>query len=129
MKITPRFFAAFVAAFTLLVSVRAAELDGKWKAEFETQIGTQKYVFEFKTDGEKLTGKAIGERDGTKDEVPITEGKIAKDEISFVEVLNFQGQEIRIAYNGKFAGGDEIKFTRHVADVATEELVATRVKE
>ena len=103
-------------------------MTGKWKAEFDTQIGVQKYIYEFKVDGDKLTGKAIGERNGQKDEVEITEGKINKDEIAFVEPLKFQGQELRIEYKGKLSD-NEIKFTRKVGDVATEELVAKRVKE
>ena len=43
-------------------------------------------------------------------------------------MLNFQGTAIRIQYTGKITSEDEIKFTRQVADFATEELVATRVK-
>jgi hypothetical protein len=49
------------------------------------------------------------------------------DEISFVENLNFQGMPLRIEYKGELSG-DEIKFSRKVADVATEELVAKRAK-
>jgi hypothetical protein len=49
------------------------------------------------------------------------------DELSFVEMLNFQEQLLRIEYNGKVSG-DEIKLTRKVGDVATEQLVAKRVK-
>jgi hypothetical protein len=44
-------------------------------------------------------------------------------------MLNFQGMEIRIVYTGAIVSADEIKFTRQVADFATEELVATRVKD
>ena len=35
---------------------------GKWKAEFDSQIGTQKYTFELKVEDGKLTGRAVGER-------------------------------------------------------------------
>ncbi len=49
-------------------------------------------------------------------------------EISFVEMVKFQDQEIRVEYKGKLAG-DEIKFTRTVAESIKEELVAKRVKE
>ena len=48
--------------------------------------------------------------------------------MKFVENLNFQGMEIRITYTGKVVSADEIKFSREVADFATEELVAKRVK-
>jgi hypothetical protein len=39
----------------------------------------------------------------------------------------YQGQEIRIVYKGKVSG-DEIKFSRNVADQANEEFVAKRAK-
>lgn len=106
---------------------RAAEIDGKWKAEFETQIGVQKYVFELKAEGEKLTGKAVGERETDKSDTAITEGKIVNDTVSFVEILKFDGTDLRIEYKGKLAG-DELKLSRNVGDMATEELVAKRVK-
>ncbi len=50
------------------------------------------------------------------------------DTVTFVETFNFQGNEIRITYAGKITSEDEIKFTRNVAEFATEELVAKRVK-
>ena len=114
-------------AFVFCGAARAAEIDGKWKAEFETQIGVQKYVFELKADGEKLTGKAVGERDTDKSETAITEGKIVNGEVSFVEMLKFDGADLRIEYKGRLAG-DELKLSRNVGDIATEELVAKRVK-
>jgi len=101
----------------------AAEFSGKWTAEFNTQIGVQKYTYEFHVDGTKLTGKATNEHGETE----ITEGKIDGDNISFVENLNFNRMDLRIVYTGTI-NGDEIKFTRKVADFATEELVAKRVK-
>jgi hypothetical protein len=36
--------------------------------------------------------------------------------------------EIKITYTGTIVSDDEIKFTRNVADFATEELVAKRAK-
>jgi len=35
----------------------AADIAGKWTADFESPIGVQKYVYEFKVDGDKITGK------------------------------------------------------------------------
>jgi hypothetical protein len=101
---------------------------GRWKGEFDSQIGVQKYTFEFKVDGTNVTGKAIGEREMGTNDVAITEGKINKDEITFVEPLKFGDNELRIEYKGKIAG-DEIKFHRKVGDVAEEDFVAKRVKE
>lgn len=118
---------AFVLAG--LGSARAAELTGKWKSEFETQIGVQKYTFEFKSDAGKLTGKAAFERQDGKGEIELKEVKVTKDEVTFVELLKYQDQEIRIEYTGKFTNDDELKLSRKVGDFATEELVAKRMKE
>ena len=67
-----------------------------------------------------LAGKPHGD-------VAIQDGKIEGDTISFTEVLDMQGKELKIVYSGKI-NGDEIKFTRKVGDFATEDLVAKREK-
>jgi len=119
-----------MAAFTLtlLSPAYAADVAGKWKAEFDTQIGVQKYLYEFKVDGDKITGKATFEREQAKVEVALKEIKVNGDDIAFTETMNFDGQEVRIDYKGKVSG-DEMKLTRQVGEFATEELVAKRVKE
>lgn len=96
---------------------------GTWTASFDTQIGVQNYTYTFQVQDGKLTGTAKSQFAETK----ISEGVVKGDEISFVENLDFQGQALRITYKGKVLG-DEIKFSRQVADVATEELVAKRSK-
>jgi hypothetical protein len=48
--------------------------------------------------------------------------------VSFVETFKYQGMDITITYTGKVVSADEIKFTRQVAEFATEELVAKRAK-
>jgi hypothetical protein len=107
----------------LAVPAFAADIAGKWTASFDTQIGVQNYTFVFKVEGSKLTGTAESQAGKTE----ITEGTVKGDEISFVESLNYEGNALKIAYKGKIAG-DEIKFTRNVADMVTEELVAKRAK-
>jgi len=109
-------------------SAQAAGVSGKWTAEFDTQVGQQKYTFDLKVDGEKLTGKASFERMGQKGEAELLEGKVKGDAVSFVEMLEFEGNKIRIEYSGTVKG-DEISFKRQVGDFATEELVARRAKE
>jgi hypothetical protein len=104
------------------------DVSGTWKAEFDTQIGKQKYVYEFKVQGDKLTGRAIGDIAGTKSETEIGQAKLNGTEIYFVETVKFQEQEIPVAYRGRIMG-DEIKFTRTVADSITEEVVAKKVKD
>jgi hypothetical protein len=122
-----RVAAAAGAVLLGALSALAGDVTGKWTAEFDTQVGPQKYVFELKADGAKVTGKAAFERMGQKGEAELKDGKLAGDDISFVEMLDFQGQSIAISYAGKVAG-DEIKFTRTVGDFAKEEFVAKRVK-
>jgi len=118
-----------LAAFAL-ASVGSAlaqdNIAGKWKAQFDSQIGTQKYTFEFKVDGTNLVGKAIGERENGTNEVAITEGTITTNGISFVEPLKIQDNEIRIEYTGKVSG-DELKLHRKVGDLAEYDIVAKRV--
>jgi hypothetical protein len=114
-------WAAF--AIAMLVPAFGKDIAGKWTASFNTQIGEQNYTYEFKVDGEKLTGTAKSNL-GSGD---ITDGIVKGDDVSFVENLKMQEGEIKITYKGKI-NGDEIKFTRQVGDVATEELVAKRAK-
>jgi hypothetical protein len=116
------------SAFALLATVRAADIDGKWKAEFDSQIGKQIYVFDLKADGDKLTGKASADRQGQKSDTEIKNGKVTKDEVSFSEPIKLQDQEIVIEYKGKIAG-DELKLHRKVGDLAEYDIVAKRVVE
>ncbi|MBZ5576461.1 MAG: hypothetical protein LAP40_07890 [Acidobacteriia bacterium] len=110
-------------AAILIAPAAAADVTGTWTASFDTQVGVQNYTYTFKVEGSKLTGRAKSQNGDTE----ITEGKADGDTVSFVENLNFQGMPLRIEYTGKVSG-DEIKFTRKIADVATEELVAKRAK-
>ena len=103
----------------------AADVTGTWKAEFETQRGLQKYTFNLKQDGEKLTGKASVERDGEKREVEFKEGKIEGNTVGFVEVLKVQDREINITFTGRIAD-DGIRFTRKVGDFGSSEATAKR---
>ncbi len=119
---------ALVLALGVAGAAFAADVTGTWTAEFDTQIGIQKYVFTFKVEGEKLTGEANAERMGEKSTVPLKDGTVKGDQIAFTEPLDFQGQQVPISYTGTIAG-DEIKFTRKVGDFATEELVAKRKKD
>jgi len=116
-----------IVTLLLLGTMRAlaADITGTWKASFDTQIGTQSYTYEFVVKDTTLTGK-LQSNMGAAGE--IKQGKIEGDKVSFVEVFTFEGNEIQITYTGKITSNDEIKFTRQVADFATEELVAKRVK-
>jgi hypothetical protein len=113
---------AFLAAGMALFA-NASDINGVWTATFDTQIGEQHYTYTLKADGEKLTGTAKNDR-GTVD---IQQGTIKGDDVSFVENIEFDGNQLVITYTGKISG-DELKLTRKVGDFATEELTAKRVK-
>jgi len=132
MKIVTSTLALTALTLALAASVARADdsVAGKWKGEFDSQIGQQKYTFEFKVDGDKVTGKAIGVREDATNSTDIVDGKINKDknEITFTENMKFQDNEIAIKYTGKISG-DEIKFHREVGELATEDFTAKRVKD
>ena len=50
-----------LALAALQLPAWGANVTGTWKAEFNTQIGVQKYTFSFKQEGTSLTGKANAE--------------------------------------------------------------------
>jgi len=120
---TRTLLAAAVALFASMIVGYAADVAGKWTAEFDTPIGRLNYTYEFQVKDTTLTGKATWQQGETE----ITEGKIEGDQIFFVENINFEGQPLRIEYKGKVSD-DEIQMTRQVGDFATEEIVAKRVK-
>jgi hypothetical protein len=100
-----------------LVAV-AADVSGKWKAEFTTPDGTQRVnTFTFKVEDGNLTGTVAG----SQDETPIKDGKAAGDEISFSAERPFG----TFTYNGKLSG-NEIKFKVTFND-QTFEITAKRM--
>ena len=120
---------AFILVAVVLTSVAAAASDapditGTWTATFDTQIGTQNYTYDFVVKDAVLTGKAKS----NFGEATLSDGKVDNDKVTFVEMLKYQGNDIRIEYTGTIVSADEIKFTRKVADFATEDLVAKRSK-
>jgi hypothetical protein len=100
---------------------------GTWRAEFDTQIGPQKYVYTIKQDGAALIGTATADIAGDKREVALKDVKLKGDTLTFTETQEFQGNPLLITYTGIIAG-EQIKFVRKVADFATEEFVAKREK-
>ncbi len=108
----------------LAVAASAADVSGKWKSEMTTpdgQVRTSTYTF--KVDGSTLTGTVAGGRG----EAEIKEGKVNGDEISFVLVRNFNGNEFKTQYTGKVAG-NEIKFKVEIVGMdRTFEVTAKRV--
>jgi enterochelin esterase family protein len=106
---------------------REGRVAGRWHARFDTQIGVQKYVFDLTVDEGHLSGTAtaqIGD-EPPREPTTIRDAALEGDSISFVEVLNFNGVDLTIAYSGTIKDG-ELHLIREVGDVAKEQLVARR---
>jgi len=89
-------------AALLSMTAAAADVNGKWKAEFTSPDGQQRVnTFTLKAEGGKLTGTVAG----AQDETPIQNGKINGDEISFSAERPFG----TFNYKGTVSG-NEIKF-------------------
>ena len=106
------------AVFLMSATAAAADVSGKWRAEFTSPDGQQRVnTFTFKVDGGNLTGTVAG----SQDETPIQNGKISGDEISFSADRPFG----RFAYKGKVIG-NEIKLKVEFND-QTFEITAKRL--
>lgn len=122
MKI--RYALATAVALTSLLFAQA-NITGQWTATFDTEVGQQSYTFDFVVKGTTLTGTLKGNLLG---ESKIADGKVEGQKITFTENASFMEMPLRITYVGELTSAGEIKFTRNVADLANEQLVAKRVK-
>ncbi len=102
-------------------------LEGKWTANIDTQIGQQEYVYSFTSADSKQSGTAAMKLNGESFDSQLTDIKLNGNEVSFVEHLQFQDMELEIKYHGQLQD-DEMKLTREVGTVATEEFTATKAK-
>lgn len=118
------FVVSVLTLFAALATTLAADVSGKWTSEFDSPIGRQSYVYEFKVNGTTLIGTATQSERGTTE---IKEGKISGDDVSFVELVQVEGNELRIEHKGKVAG-DEIRLRRKVGDFAEYDIIAKRSK-
>ncbi len=123
MKMRPFAFVPLLLAAALPAG--AADLLGRWTAEFDSPIGVQKYVYEFKNGADALAGEAAYEHSMGKGTTPLKDIKVDGEKVSFTELLSIEGNEITITYSGTLSG-DEIKLTRTVGDFGTEQLTAKR---
>jgi len=92
-----------LALFMIATVLTAADVSGKWSGDVPARGEAMKATFVFKVEDGKLTGTMTG----PQGEVPLQEGKVSGDEISF----STTGGNAKILFTGKVAG-DEIKMTR-----------------
>jgi hypothetical protein len=117
-------FVRILLAAVLAVSAFAADVNGKWKAKFETPNGqTIESTFDLKAEGSTLTGTISS----TRGESKIQDGKVEGDNVTFNVVRNFNGQDFKIGYKGKVEA-DEMKLTVTFGEDRTFDMVAKREK-
>jgi opacity protein-like surface antigen len=111
-----------VLALAVATTAFAADVTGKWKAQYQTPDGQQREsTFTFAVSGETLTGTVVS----AMGEVKIEEGKTTGDTVTFSVTRNFQGNDVKIRYNGKVAG-DTINFTVSFGDQGSFDIVAKK---
>lgn len=91
-------------------SAFAADIDGTWSGETQGMGGPMELTFTFKADGNTLTGTAPG---GPGTTIPIKDGKIDGNNISFAYDVDFGQMKMKFKYTGVFKG-DEIELTYEV---------------
>lgn len=99
--------AMVLGLFMLATPALAHDADGKWEGTVDTPMGAIPVGFEFKTDGAGLTGTSLGP-DGAG--IPIKNGKVEGDKVSFTVDLDFGGMAMTLNYVGT-ASPDTIAFT------------------
>jgi len=110
METARRMLLPVILTFVLVLAAapaRAADVDGKWSGSLDTPMGAVQVGFNFKADGPALTGTTTGP-DGA--EVPIKNGKIDGDKISFVVTIDFGGMMFDLNYTG-VVGSEVTKLT------------------
>ncbi len=96
---------AGAAALSVLISLAAwaADASGKWTWTQRRQNNDITMTLEVKQDGEKLTGTVSGGgQNNTKTE--IKEGTVKGNDVSFVVIREFNGQQRKTTYKGKLDG-------------------------
>ena len=89
----------------LAVTACCADLSGKWQWETMGSGGRTQYTLTLKQDGETLTG-TLG---SGEDVMPIRDGKVSGDKLSFVVARKWGNRETTMTYQGRVFG-DEIRF-------------------
>lgn len=118
---------ALVLVVSLLLPaamLRAADISGKWKGQFQGGDSTRELAFDFKVQGENLTGTVTGLLDKA---LEIKDGKVQGDTATFWVMSEWQGQPVKLVFKGQVSGS-EIRFTMGTEDGGwSTEVTAKRV--
>lgn len=127
MKI--RMLAMGLIASLAALPALAADIDGKWNASVDTPQGALVLVFEFKADGEKLSGTISNDMMGN---LPISEGTVKGNDVTFkLSIDGGPAGAITVAYKGAVKGDDLTlvsKFDAGQGEAMETQLVAKRAK-
>jgi len=91
--------------FVLAVAAYCADFSGKWQWMTAGADGRKQYTLTLKQDGANLTGDVSS----GEDVMPIRDGKVSGDKVSFVVARTWGNRETTMTYTGRVFG-DEIRF-------------------
>ena len=106
-------------AFALLLVASpafAADIDGTWSGSIDTPGGAMQVSYTFKADQAKLTGTTTGPDGAT---IPITDGKIEGNKVSFTLTVDFGAGPTAFVYKGELNGKD-LKLATSFMDMPIE---------
>ena len=89
----------------LAVAACCADCSGKWQWQMAGSAGRTEYTLTLKQDGANLTGAVSS----GEDVMPIRDGKVSGDKVSFVVARTWGNRETTMTYTGRVTG-DEIRF-------------------
>ncbi len=104
--------------FVMMASANAQRWDGRWKGEMQTPQEPVEILFEFKTEGNTLTGHAAT----PAGVFPLTDGKVEGSRITFtLEIEDFEVPHTGYYIRGRINltteyDGEEKEFTLERAD-------------
>ena len=119
LEMAKRMCALVFGLILLTSSVFAADVDGKWTGTLTTPGGDVPIAFVFKADGDRLTGTMTG-MDGML--LPLANGKIEGDKISYSVSIDFGGMMVDLLYKGVVTAS-EIKLEMSVLDMPFQVVV------
>ncbi len=116
-------YCALAAGLLLIMTGLAfgADIDGKWTGSIAGPDGGQgmPVSYTFKADGNTLTGTSLGPDNS---QIPIKNGKIDGNNISFSISFDMGGQEMKMDFKGVLSG-DQIKISFDMMGTPSEFVV------
>jgi hypothetical protein len=98
--------AALILSVAAAAPALAADITGKWKAEYDGPDGNHRTnIFTFEVKGETVTGTVTSSM--APEPAKIEDGTLKGDALAFKVTRNMQGNEIKLSYAGTVKG-DEI---------------------